>query len=110
MANLPAPSTLQTLDVAVQHSHPNTGFRQTETAIVLGRNGPIPTIMTRRQGLVKICDSLGEMIESLDRVADATANVRLKLEAMLETLNDINSHRDAARQRPQARIENDQCM
>jgi hypothetical protein len=32
------------------------------------------------------------------------------LEAMLETLNEINSHRDAPRQRPQARIENDQCM
>jgi len=78
-------------------------------AIVLGRNGPIPTIMTRRQGLVKICDTLGEMIESLDRVADAIANVRLKLEAMVEALNDTNSHRDPPRQRFQARIENDQC-
>jgi prefoldin subunit 5 len=66
--------------------------------------------MTQRQGLVKIHDILSEVIESLDRVSDAITNVRLKLEAMLETLNEINSHRDAPRQRPQARIENDQCM
>lgn len=66
--------------------------------------------MTRRQGLVKIRDTLGEMIESLDRVTDAIANVRSKLEAMVEALNDINSHRDPSRQRSQARIEDDQCM
>jgi hypothetical protein len=66
--------------------------------------------MTQRQGLVKIHDILGEVIESLDRVSDAITNVRLKLEAMVETLNDINSRRDVPRQRFQAQIENDQCM
>jgi prefoldin subunit 5 len=66
--------------------------------------------MTQRQGLTRVCEILGDTIEALDRVSDAITNVRLKLEAMIETLSNINSHRDAPRQRPQARIENDPCM
>jgi hypothetical protein len=79
LAARPAESAPQTLDVAVQHPHANTGFRQAEAAIVLGSNEPIPTIMTRRQGATRVCEILGETIESLDRLADEMKNVRLKL-------------------------------
>jgi len=89
--------------------------------MVVGSNGPIPTIMTQRQGLKRVCERLGEVAKGLDEIAKQCEILRLKTERLAAYLENIISDRvqpdlqprtaprqrsrAGARRRPQARIE-----
>jgi len=42
----------------------------------------MPTIMTRDQGLSKVCDILGDAIDDLDRLSEGLEKVRIRLEGL----------------------------
>jgi len=89
--------------------------------MIVGRDGPIPTIMTQRQGLKRVCEMLGEVAEGLERITKQCENLQLRLERLATYLENIISDRvqpdpeprtapreriqARSRQRTQARIE-----
>jgi hypothetical protein len=62
----------------------------------------MPTIMTRDQGLSKVCDILDDVIDDLDRLSEALNKVRIKLEGLAAYLKDASSNR--ASTRPETRV------
>jgi len=94
--------------------------------MVVRSNGPIPTIMTQRQGLKRVCERLGEVAKGLDEIAKQCEILRLKTERLAAYLENIISDRvqpdlqpraaprqrsrAGARRRPQARIDGERIV